>query len=123
MRETLNDNIIYISDQLNTFLATPQTVRPSNTDFDSAHDFPTEEFPFIDTFELIEVYNAIHQIRAYAIGADGVPIKFLKIILSHILPYVTHGSNTVLMSSSYPVGIIKNYASGQVTNDPGSLSD
>jgi hypothetical protein len=119
----LNDNIIYIPDQLNTFLATPQTVRPSITDFDSAHDF-TEEFPFIDTFELIEVYNAIHQIRAYAIGADGVPIKFLKIILPHILPYVTHGSNTVLMSSSYPASWkLSKIMPVAKTNDPGGLSD
>jgi hypothetical protein len=123
MRETLNDNIIYIPDQLNTFLATPQTVRPSNTDFDSAHDFPTEEFAFLDTFEL-EVYNAIYQIRAYAIGADGVPIKFLKIILPHILPYVTHVSNTVLMSSSYPASwkLLKIMPVTK-TNYPGSLSD
>jgi hypothetical protein len=43
-------------------LGTPQTVQPSNTDFDS----PKEEFAFIHPFEL-EVYNAIHQIRSNAI--------------------------------------------------------
>jgi hypothetical protein len=31
------------------------------TDFDSAYDSPTEEFAFINTFEL-EVYNDIHQV-------------------------------------------------------------
>jgi hypothetical protein len=82
----VDDKIIYTPDQLNTLFETPQTVRPSNIDFDSAYDSPTEEFAFIKTFEL-EVYNAIHQIRSNAIGADGVPIKFPKIILPQILPY------------------------------------
>jgi hypothetical protein len=47
------------TDQLNTFFATPQTVRPSDIDFDFAYDSQTEEFAFINTFEL-EVYNFIH---------------------------------------------------------------
>jgi hypothetical protein len=75
----MNDNIIYTPDHLHTFFAIPQTVTPSNTDFDSAYDSPTEEFTFINSFEL-EVYNAIHQISSNAIGTDCVPIKFLKII-------------------------------------------
>jgi hypothetical protein len=89
MRETVDDNIIFTPDQMNTFFATPQTIRPNNTDFDSAYDSPTEELAFISTFEL-EVYIAIHQIRSNAVGADGIPFKILKIILPHILPYVTH---------------------------------
>jgi hypothetical protein len=97
----VSDNIIYTQDQLNTFFATPQAIRPSNTDFNSASDSPTDEFAFINTFEL-EVYNAIRQIRSNAVGADDVPIKFLKIILPYILPYITHVFNTILMLSSYP---------------------
>jgi hypothetical protein len=92
---------IYIPDQLNTFFATPQTVWPSYTDFDSAYDSPTEELAFINTFELL-IYNYIDQIRSNGIVADVVPIKFQKIILPHILPYVTYVFNTVLTSSSYP---------------------
>jgi hypothetical protein len=107
MRETVDDKIIYTPDQLNTFFATPQTVRPSNIDFDSAYDSPTEEFSFINTFEL-EVYNVIHQIRSNASGADGVPIKLLKIILPKILPYVSQRRG--------------NYQKSW-TNNPGSLSD
>jgi hypothetical protein len=42
MRATLVDNIIYTPDQFNTFFATPQTIRPSNTDFDFANDSPAE---------------------------------------------------------------------------------
>jgi hypothetical protein len=98
MRDTVDGNIIYTPDQLNTFFATHIC---SNTDFDSAYSSPTEEFAFINTFEL-EFYNAIRQIRYNAVGADGVSIKFLKIILIHILPYVTQVFNTILMSSSYP---------------------
>jgi hypothetical protein len=95
------DDINYTLDPLNTFFATPHTVRPSNTDFDSAYDSPTEEFAFIITFEL-EVYNAMDQIRSNAVGSDCDPIKFLKIIYPHLLPYGTHVFNTFLMSSNYP---------------------
>jgi hypothetical protein len=72
MRETVDDNIIYTPDQLNTFFVTPQTVTLSDKHFDSAYDSPTEEFAFTNTFEL-EVYNATNKIRSNAIGADGVP--------------------------------------------------
>jgi hypothetical protein len=116
MRETVNDNIIYTPDQLNTLFATPQTVRPNNTDF-------AEEFAFINTFEL-EVYNATHQIRSNTIGAEAVPIKFLKIIFPHILPHVTHVFNTVIMSSCYPAPWkLSKIMPVAKTNDPGSLSD
>jgi hypothetical protein len=110
----MGDNIIYTPDQLNTFFATPQAIIPSNTDFNSAFDSPTDEFAVINICEL-EIYNTIHQIRSNAVGADGVPIKFLKIILHHILPYITHVFNTILMLSSYPalIEINKDYASGQ----------
>jgi hypothetical protein len=107
---------------LHTFFAIPQTVRPINTNFDFAYDFPEEEFTFINSFEL-EVYNAIHQISSNAIGTDGVPIKFLKIILPQILPYVTHVLNTILMSISYPASCkLSKIMPVAKTKDPGSLS-
>jgi hypothetical protein len=116
MRETVDDNIIYTPDQMNIFFATPQAIRPSNTDFNSASDSPTEEFAFIKTFEL-EVYNAIHYIRSNA-------VKFLKIILPYILPYVTHVFNTIFMSSSYPASWkLSKIMPVAKTNNPGSLSD
>jgi hypothetical protein len=93
-RETMEYNIIYTPDKLNTFLATPQTVRP-----------PTEEFAFINTFEM-EVYNALHQIRANAIDADGVPIKFQKITLTYILPYVTSYPAPWKLSKIMPISIL-----------------
>jgi hypothetical protein len=33
---------------------------------------------------------------------DGVPIRFLKIILPYISPYVTHKFNTVTTTSTFP---------------------
>jgi hypothetical protein len=60
------------------------------------------EFAFAGTFEL-EVFNTIYQIKSNAIGSDGVPIKFLRIILTHILPYVTHIFNSILTTSSFPM--------------------
>jgi hypothetical protein len=55
---------------------------------------------------------------------EFVPIKFLKIILPHILPYVIHIFNTILMSSSYPASWkFSKIMPVAKTNDPGSLSD
>jgi hypothetical protein len=53
-----------------------------------------EEFSFNGTFDL-EVFNAIHQIKSNAIGMD-VPIRFLKIILPHIISIIIF--NTILMA-------------------------
>jgi hypothetical protein len=33
---------------------------------------------------------------------DGVPIKFLKMMLPHILAFIKHIFNTILTTSSYP---------------------
>jgi hypothetical protein len=119
MRGMVDDNIIYTPDQLNTFFETPQTVRPSSTDFDSAYNSPTEEFAFINTFEQ-EVYNAIHQIRSNTIGADGVTIKFLK---NHPSSHTTVPSP---MSICHPAiqrrGNYQKIMPVVKTNDPGSLS-
>jgi hypothetical protein len=123
IRETLDDNITHTPDQLNTFFATLQTVRLSNTDSDCAYDSLPVEFAFINTFQL-GVYNAVHKIRSNAFAADGLPIKFLKIILPHILSYVIHVFNTVFMSSSYPVSWkLSNIMPMAKNNDPGNLSD
>jgi hypothetical protein len=90
LKEKLDDNIITTPYQLNTFFATRTVIRPSANYVDSGRNPQNVEFAFAGTFEL-EVFNAIYQIKSNAIGSDGVPIKFLRIILTHILPYLSQG--------------------------------
>jgi hypothetical protein len=49
-----------------------------------------------------KLFFAIHQIKSNAIGLDGVPLKFFKIILPQILTVVIHIFNTILTTSVYP---------------------
>jgi hypothetical protein len=58
-------------------------------------------FSFNGTFDL-EVFNAIHQIKSNGIGMDDVQIRFLKMLLPHIISIINHIFNTILMTSRYP---------------------
>lgn len=49
-----------------------------------------------------EVIRAINKIKSNAIGPDLVPLKFLKIILPGIIPYLTHLFNHMLTTSTFP---------------------
>jgi hypothetical protein len=105
---------MFTPDQLNDFFAaapprpyissiTPLTTASpeTTTTATAAESSIYEEFSFNSTFDL-EVFNAIHQIKSSAIGMDDVPIRFLKMILPHIISIITHIFNTILMTSRYP---------------------
>ena len=69
---------------------------------------PNNDLPFNDTlFNFItfmdyEVYNALLSIKSNAVGDDGVHLRFIKIIIIFILPYITHIFNHIITTSSYP---------------------
>ena len=42
-------------------------------------------------------------VKSNSIGSDNMHPKFIRIILSVILPFVTHLFNTIIMSSTYPI--------------------
>jgi hypothetical protein len=52
-----------------------------------------------------EVFNAIHQIKSNAIGLDGVPQKFLKLILPQIMP-IAKKSEPSNMSDYRPISVL-----------------
>lgn len=49
-----------------------------------------------------EVVNAICSITSNATGLDGLPIKFVKIILPLVLQHITHMFNRIIETSSFP---------------------
>jgi Reverse transcriptase (RNA-dependent DNA polymerase) len=119
-KDSADNNIIFTPDQLNTYFSTP---RPSSSTSGNYSRASRAEFSFDTTFDL-EVFNAIHYIKSNAVGMDGIPVKFIKILLPLILPYITHIFNTILTTSKFPetwktskiMPIAKN-------NNPESLAD
>jgi hypothetical protein len=49
-----------------------------------------------------EVFAAIMSIGSGAVGADGFSLKFLKIVLPHILSVITHLFNFSITTSTFP---------------------
>ena len=52
--------------------------------------------------EELEVLSSFRSIKSKAIGIDGVNPRFIEILLSKLLPYVTHVFNTILTKSTFP---------------------
>jgi retron-type reverse transcriptase len=57
------------------------------------------------SFSLVEedmVFGAVMSVKSDAVGDDGLPLKFIKLILPDLLPILTHVLNHVIMTSSFP---------------------
>jgi hypothetical protein len=66
-----------------------------------------EVTPFDDEFYFaavpqIDVIKSISEIKSNAVGADALPLRFIKMILPLITPYITHLYNTSFMTSIFP---------------------
>jgi hypothetical protein len=86
VKESTDNNIMFTPDQLNDFFAaaSPLTTASPKTTTTADESSIYEEFLCNGTLDL-EVFNAIHQIKFNAIGMDDIPIRFLKMILPHII--------------------------------------
>jgi hypothetical protein len=65
------------------------------------------------------VFDAIHGVKSEAVGLDGISIRFFRMILLSILPYLTHMFNTVLTCSTFPEA----WKMSKILPDPGELRD
>jgi hypothetical protein len=63
---------------------TPLT-RPINAG--SVFDFPTFSFRFVT---LKEVFDFIYHTKSDSVGLDGVPLKFVKLVIGSALPLITY---------------------------------
>ena len=50
----------------------------------------------------LEVMSSFRSIKSKATGIDGLNTRFFKILLSTLLPYVTHVFNTALVKLTFP---------------------
>jgi Reverse transcriptase (RNA-dependent DNA polymerase) len=99
VKEMAKTNVKFSPEQLNDFFTIP---RPETT-VETAEFGPWRkpDFYFSNTYDL-EVFNSVNQVKSNAIGLDGVPLRFLKIILTDILPILTHVFNSILTKSAFP---------------------
>lgn len=49
-----------------------------------------------------EIINALFDIKSNAVGLDGVPLKFLKLLLPLIIKPVTHIFNSIIITNTFP---------------------
>ena len=56
-------------------------------------------FQTVDEFTILA---AISSIKSNAVGDDGVPLKFLKIMMPVILPFICHLFNSCIVDSVFP---------------------
>jgi len=68
---------------------------------DASVDLNSGGFSFENVTES-DVVLACSEIHSNAIGLDGIPIKFIKIVLSFILPFLTFLINSCLTQSIFP---------------------
>lgn len=76
--------------------STQRVVRPATTAPSSTNSFSFRPVRYW------EVVNAIWDIRSNAVGLDGLPIKFVKIILPLIVHHITHLFNMFIRTSAFP---------------------
>ena len=113
--DTLNDYFLTVSNSsqadpnLNCDFVNPNCdmVNPnSNVQTDNCDIFnssPRCNYSFC--FEPVcesDVFRCVNNIKSNAVGVDEIPLRFIKIILPYILPYLTHLINQIISTSVFP---------------------
>lgn len=90
-------------DQINSsFLSHSNISVPSaHLNHNSSLSVVNRQFSFSNVSPL-EIFNAIMSITSNAIGFDLISLKFIKLFLPSLLPYITHIFNFILTSSKFP---------------------
>ncbi|XP_059223077.1 uncharacterized protein LOC131996900 [Stomoxys calcitrans] len=83
------------------FLLPPPSGAPRLMHVNYSGERPLNEFDFHPVDET-DVWNALNSIKSNAVGVDGVPIRFLRLIFPLISRLIVHLFNNILMTSSYP---------------------
>lgn len=67
--------------------------------------YPESSIPRLSDFEVVtedDVIGCVAAIKSNSAGEDGVPIRFIKLILPLIVSHLTHLINFCIMSSTFP---------------------
>jgi hypothetical protein len=78
-KKPADNNIIFTPDQLNTFFTASKPAAPVTRSYTRTSQ---AELSFNTTYDL-EVFNAIYDIKSNAIGMDGIPVGFIKLLMQN----------------------------------------
>jgi hypothetical protein len=102
-REKGGSEVSHTLDELNDFFAgIPVGLDRARDYFDSLPPCVSPELFHFSAVSQHDVLSAINKIKSNAAGVDGLSLKFLKIMLPIILPFITHIINTSLLTSVFP---------------------
>jgi hypothetical protein len=93
--------IIFTPNELNTFYAMDSVPDLPNASLVSSTSNQPDRFIF-RTVPLSIVKQAIRSVKSDAIGLDGIPLKFIKLLLPLILLPLTHLFNESISSKIFP---------------------
>jgi hypothetical protein len=69
-------------------------------EFAVSHTNNVPEFSFAAVSES-ETCDAVMSIRSDAVGVDGIPLSFIKLLLPVVIPVLTHIFNHIFVSSEF----------------------
>lgn len=95
-----SNSIDISSEQINDFFVSNFTMDDSTIPTFAACPNGFTFKPFLD----YEIINSVFSIKSNAFGLDGVPIKFIQIMLPLILPLIKHLFHSIIKTSIYPQG-------------------
>ncbi|XP_058817699.1 uncharacterized protein LOC131681007 [Topomyia yanbarensis] len=84
--------------QLQTTSPEPAVSEPHHR---SVVDRGAPEFRFRLT-NIDEICRKIHEIQTNAVGSDGIPISFIKLLCPFVLPLLCHLFNTIITTNTFP---------------------
>lgn len=88
-------------DQLNIDFVNLQAVVPNTLHLDHVSRDSHTQFEFSNVNQT-DVLSAVLKIKSKSVGVDDVHPIFVKALLPHLLPVLTHIFNTVILTSTFP---------------------
>jgi Reverse transcriptase (RNA-dependent DNA polymerase) len=103
IKDDPENECIFTANELNAHYSSTasQSHQPQNS-FPAYDSNPTTGLFSFRNVDDLEVLNAISRVKAMDTDLDGIPLKFIKLILPLILPCITHIYNTILTTSMFP---------------------
>lgn len=85
---------------INTFFAQANSTSDDNFDITQFNDTTSFSFRCVS---VVEIFEAVNKIKSNAVGIDGIPIRFIKLVIPYICDYILDLVNFILTCSSYPL--------------------
>lgn len=105
VKDVISADFNFDVNDLNTYFSSNSHVTVSNNAaLIPSHNSPDNGFGYFSFMNIFydDVLKAISSVKSNAIGLDGISLKFLKLIIPTILPYLHHIFNHVLTTSTFP---------------------